>query len=124
MKFKSDLPIESNQESIWPRINLAKFHFPNPRKKTIEVGRRIWELMDDLALQGGLRLNVQVACSSYLRAAQLVESGICAAALPDLAKESLGPDPHHWLPIPYRYSLCLAWSARTTGTRPALIRLI
>ena len=60
------------------------------------------ELMDDLALQGGLRLNVQVACSSYLRAAQLVESGICAAALPDLAKESLGPDPHHWLPIPYR----------------------
>jgi len=55
-----------------------------------------------------LRLNVKVTCSSNLQAAQLVESGMWTAALTELVKESLAPDHHHWLSLPFRFSLCLA----------------
>jgi len=70
------------------------------------------------------RALLSLGCSSYLQAAQVLESGMGAAVLPDNALSTLKPDRFHRLPIPDRYTLCLAWSARNADTRPALAGLI
>ncbi|MGE0411658.1 MAG: LysR family transcriptional regulator [Verrucomicrobiales bacterium] len=90
----------------------------------LPIGGRMRSLMDDLAAKAGITLQVAVGCSSYLQSAQLLESGMCATVLPDLALASLEAARFHRFPVPYRYRLCLAWSARAADTRPALARLI
>lgn len=90
----------------------------------LPVGGKVRSIMDSLAAGAGITLRVAVACSSYLQAAQLAESGMCAAVLPDLALDSLDAGRFHRLPVPHRYRLCLTWSARNADTRPELDRLI
>lgn len=90
----------------------------------LPVAGKMRSVVDALAVEAGVTPRVVVGCSSYLQAVPLVQSGMCAAALPDLAEASLGEARFHRLPLPYRYTLCLAWSARNADTRPALGRLI
>jgi hypothetical protein len=54
----------------------------------------------------------------------LLQSGMCAAVLPDIALPALEPARYHLLALREHYTLCLAWSARNAGTRPALAGLI
>lgn len=90
----------------------------------LPIGGKMRESIDKMADRGKVRLNVAVGCSSYLQAAQVLQSGMCAAVLPDTALSALKPGQFHRLPLRDRYTLCLAWSARNADTRPALAGLI
>lgn len=90
----------------------------------LPIGGKMREIMERKAEKAGQKLDVAVACSSYLQAAQILESGMCAAVLPDTALSALNVSRLHRIPIPDRYTLCLAWSARNADTRPALAGLI
>ena len=90
----------------------------------LPVGGKMREMIEQMAEKAGLRLNVAVGCSSYLQAAQVVQAGMCAAVLPDTALATLKTTQFHRLPLPVRFTLCLAWSARNADTRPALAGLI
>lgn len=90
----------------------------------LPIGGRMRDAVDKLAPGNAGVPKLAVACSSYLQAVQLVRSGMCAAALPDLAADSLGDEPVHRLKLPVKYTLCLAWTARNTDTSPALAELL
>jgi len=90
----------------------------------LPVAGKVRETMERMADKAGVRMTVTVGCSSYLQAAKILESGLCAAVLPDTALVALKPDQFHRLPLADRYELCLAWSARNADTRPGLARLI
>lgn len=90
----------------------------------LPVAGKMREGMERMADKAGARMTVAIGCSSYLQAAQILESGMCAAVLPDTALTTLNPSQFHRLPLADRYTLCLAWSARNADTRPALTRLI
>jgi DNA-binding transcriptional LysR family regulator len=90
----------------------------------LPLGGKMRESLNVMAEQGNARMNVVVGCSSYLQAAQVLQSGMCATVLPDTAISSLKTGDFHRLPMRERYTLCLAWSARNADTRPALAELI
>jgi len=90
----------------------------------LPIGGRMKSTLERLAATKGGVPRVTVACSSYLQAAQAVQSGMCAAVLPETAAANLDVRNLHRLPIPGKFTLCLAWTARNADTRPALIRLI
>lgn len=90
----------------------------------LPVGGKMRESIERTADKARVRMNVSVGCSSYLQAAQLLESGMCATVLPDTALSALEIERFHRLPIRDRFTLCLAWSARNADTRPALAGLI
>ena len=90
----------------------------------LPVGGMMRESLERIAEKACVRMNVAVGCSSYLQAAQVLQSGMCAAVLPDTALSALKLERHHRLPLRDRYVLCLAWSARNADTRPALADLI
>ena len=75
-------------------------------------------------MAGARPLRVTLACTSYLQAAEAVRTGMCAAVLPDTALSSLRGPGLHRLPLPDRFTLCLAWTPRNVNTRPALGDLI
>ena len=90
----------------------------------LTLGGRMREQLERIAEAGGWRLRVIVGCSSYLQAAQVLNSGMCATVLPDLALPALKLNQFHRSPLPDAYQLCLAWSKRNADTRPALTGLI
>ena len=90
----------------------------------LPVGGRMRENVEKLAGSARIDLNISIGCSSYLHAAQVLESGLCAAVLPELAFASLDMAKYHRIPLPDKYTLCLAWNARNTDTRPQLARLV
>lgn len=90
----------------------------------LPIGGRVRENLDQVAAAAGGTPKIAVACSSYMQAASLVRSGVCAAALPDTAAASLRDIRTHRLPLPEKFMLCLAWTARNADTRPALAGLI
>jgi len=90
----------------------------------LPVAGKMREGLERMADKAGVPMTVAVGCSSYLQAAQILESGMCAAVLPDTALAALEPSQFHRLPLADRYTLCLAWSARNAETRPALESLI
>ena len=90
----------------------------------LPVGGMMRERIERIAEKASIRINVSVGCSSYLQAAQVLHSGMCAAVLPDTALSALKSEQFHRLPLQDRYALCLAWSARNADTRPALASLI
>lgn len=90
----------------------------------LPVGGKMRESIERIAEKAKVRMNVSVGCSSYLQAAQVLQSGMCAAVLPDTALSALKLERFHRLPIRDRFTLCIAWSARNADTRPALAGLI
>ncbi len=90
----------------------------------LPVGGKMRETIEKMAEKAKVRMNVAVGCSSYLQAAQVLQSGMCAAVLPDTALCDMKTSSLHRLPLRERYTLCLAWSARNADTRPALAELI
>lgn len=90
----------------------------------LPVGGKMREIVERMAEKAGVRMNVTVGCSSYLQAAQVLQSGMCAAVLPDTALSALKTTQFHRIPLPDHFTLCLAWSARNADTRPALAGLI
>lgn len=90
----------------------------------LPVGGHLRGLVDAMAAKARVQMNVAVGCSSYLQSAQVLQSGMCAAVLPDIALPFLKHTDFHRFPLPNRYTLCLAWSARNAATRPALEELI
>jgi len=90
----------------------------------LPVGGKMRESIERIADKAKVRMNVSVGCSSYLQAAQVLQSGMCAAVLPDTALSAIKPGGFHRLPIRDRFTLCIAWSARNADTRPALAGLI
>ncbi len=90
----------------------------------LPIGGKLKEAVEKLAEKAGVHLTIAAACSSYLQAAQLLESGMCATVLPDSALPSLKSDRCHRFLLGERYTLCLAWSARNASARPALAALI
>ena len=90
----------------------------------LPIGGRMRDTLERLAATEGGSPRVVLACSSYLQAAQAVQSGMCAAVLPETALASLDAKKVHRLPIPDKFTLCLAWTPRNVDTRPALAELI
>ena len=90
----------------------------------LPVGGKMREIVERMAGKARVQMNVTVGCSSYLQAAQVLQSGMCAAVLPDTALAALNLAQFHRIPLPDRFTLCLAWSARNANTRPALAGLI
>lgn len=90
----------------------------------LPIGGRMREALEEIAAKRGSELKVSVACTSYLHAAKVLESGTTAAVLPDLALPFLDRSKYHALPLPERLTLCLVWSARNVATRPALAELL
>jgi len=90
----------------------------------LPIGGRMRDTLERLAATKGGCPRVVLACSSYLQAALAVQSGMCAAVLPETARESLNAKKLHRLPIPDKFTLCLAWTPRNVDTRPALAELI
>ena len=88
----------------------------------LPIGGWMREKIEKMA--GARPLLVTLACTSYLQAAEAVRSGMCAAVLPDTALSSLQGQRLHRLPLPDRFTLCLAWTPRNVDTRPALAELI
>ena len=88
----------------------------------LPIGGWMREKVEKMA--GARPLRVTLACTSYLQAAEAVRSGMCAAVLPDTALSSLQGQRLHRLPLPDRFTLCLAWTPRNVDTRPALVELI
>jgi DNA-binding transcriptional LysR family regulator len=88
----------------------------------LPIGGWMREKIERMA--GARPLRVALACTSYLQAAEAVRSGMCAAVLPDTALASLQGRRLHRLPLPDRFTLCLAWTPRNVDTRPALVELI
>ena len=87
----------------------------------LPIGGKMRESIE--ALAGG-SLRVALSCTSYLQAAEAVRSGMSAAVLPDTALLALHGQRLHRLPIPDRFTLCLAWTPRNVDTRPALAELV
>lgn len=90
----------------------------------LPVAGKMRESIERMAEKTRVQMNVNVGCSSYLQAAQVFQSGMCAVVLPDTALSALKPAQFHRIPLPDRFTLCLAWSARNADTRPALAKLI
>lgn len=90
----------------------------------LPVAGKMRESIERMAEKARVQMNVNVGCSSYLQAAQVFQSGMCAVVLPDTALSALKPGQFHRIPLPDRFTLCLAWSARNADTRPALAQLI
>lgn len=90
----------------------------------LPVGGQLRESIDSLAAKNGYSIDVAVGCASYLQAAKLMESGMCAAVLPDLALAAIDLRTVYRFAVASPYNLCLAWSARNADTRPALGKLI
>jgi DNA-binding transcriptional LysR family regulator len=90
----------------------------------LPIAGTIRESMERLAAGKGRPLRVSVACTSFLQAALAVQSGMCAAVLPDSALSSLQGQRLHRLALPDRYTLCLAWTSRNVDTRPQLGKLV
>jgi DNA-binding transcriptional LysR family regulator len=90
----------------------------------LPIGGTIRESMERLAAKKGGTLRVSVACTSFLQAALAVQSGMCAAVLPDSALSALQGQRLHRIALPDRYTLCLAWTARNVDTRPQLAKLV
>jgi len=90
----------------------------------LPIGGRMRDTVERLAATKGGTPRVVVACSSYLQAAQALQSGMCAAVLPETALATLDAKKLHRLPIPDRFSLCLTWAPRNVDTRPALAELV
>lgn len=88
----------------------------------LPIGGWMREKIERMA--GGRPLRVTLACTSYLQAAEAVRSGMCAAVLPDTALSSLQGQRLHRLPLPDRFTLCLAWTPRNVDTRAAVAELI
>jgi len=88
----------------------------------LPIGGWMREKIEKMA--GARPLRITLACTSYLQAAEGVRSGMCAAVLPDTALSSLQGQHMHRLPLPDRFTLCLAWTRRNADTRPALAELI
>ncbi len=88
----------------------------------LPIGGRMREAIERMA--GARPLRVTLACTSYLQAAEAVRSGMCAAVLPDTAASSLQGQRMQQIPIPERFTLCIAWTPRNVDTRPALVDLI
>ena len=86
----------------------------------LPIGGTMRESIEKLAAKRKVRMNIAVGCSSYLQAAQVLQSGMCAAVLPDTALDTLKQTQFHRLRVRDRYTLCIAWSARNADTRPAL----
>lgn len=90
----------------------------------LPIAGTIRESMERLAAKNGGPLRVSVSCTSFLQAALAVQSGMCAAVLPDSALSSLHGPRLHRIALPDRYTLCLAWTARNVDTRPQLAKLV
>lgn len=90
----------------------------------LPIGGRMRDTVERLATKNGGAPRVMVACSSYLQAAQALQSGMCAAVLPETALTTLDAKKFHRLPIPDKLTLCLAWTGRNVDTRPTLAQLI
>ncbi|MEI6279094.1 MAG: LysR family transcriptional regulator [Verrucomicrobiota bacterium] len=88
----------------------------------LPIGGWMREKIERMA--GARPFRVTLACTSYLQAAEAVRAGMCAAVLPDTALSSLQGQRLHRLPLPDRFTLCLAWTPRNVDTRPALGELI
>jgi hypothetical protein len=73
----------------------------------LPIGGRMREALEEIAAKRGRELKVSVACTSYLHAVKVLESGTAAAVLPFLDRRK-----YHALPLPERFTLCLVWSAR------------
>ncbi|MBU6181439.1 MAG: LysR family transcriptional regulator [Verrucomicrobia bacterium] len=90
----------------------------------LPIGGRMREALARIAAKRGRELHVSVACTSYLHAAKVLESGTAAAVLPDLALPFIDRRKYHALALPEKFTLCLVWSGRNVATRPALAELV
>ena len=91
------------------------------------LGGEFCERAANLAAQAGVPLDVRWRCTSFTQAARLVEEGLCAAILPEIASTRLGqcasPRELPWLNS-YRRRIGYAWHQRLIEARPAVVRLL
>lgn len=71
--------------------------------------------------------HIAFRCASFTQSAELARNGLCAAVLPEVARERLGPG-FDERPVPglagYRRELALAWHPRLLEIRPDLARVL
>jgi len=90
----------------------------------LPIGGSVRENAEQLAAKTGKPLRIALGCTSYIQAAQALETEACGTVLPDLAKPALKLEKFHVFALPEKYNLCMAWSKRSTDTRPQLLSLI
>ena len=87
------------------------------------LGGEFCEQVAALATRVGVDLNVRWRCASFTQAARLVEKGVCAALLPEIAADALGASAVAkeipWL-VGYRRRIGFAWHQRLLEARPAV----
>jgi DNA-binding transcriptional LysR family regulator len=90
----------------------------------LPIGGSVRENAEQRAAKAGKPLKIALGCTSYLQAAQALETEAYGTVLPDLAKTSLKLERFHAFDLPEKYNLCMVWSKRNTDTRPQLLSLI
>jgi DNA-binding transcriptional LysR family regulator len=80
-----------------------------------------------LAGKARVELNARWRCASFTQAARLVEQGVCAAILPEIATEFLG-DTATAMEVPwlnsYRRKIGFVWHQRLADARPAVAKVV
>ena len=101
-------------ERILGRLSLA----------TLEGNGRLVRCLKEQAQILGIRLNVELACSSYTQAAEAVRRLGLAAVLPVIAASAFDPDEVEHVKLPFLRELAcpmaLAWNGRVAAIRPAV----
>lgn len=91
---------------------------------TLEGDSRVPRCLRDRARALGIRLKVQLACSSYTQTAEAVRRLGLAAVLPVIARNVLDPTEVRHIALPFLEELArpmaLAWNARVAAIRPAV----
>jgi DNA-binding transcriptional LysR family regulator len=92
------------------------------------VGGQFREQLSTAATKAGWPLRIEVSCSSFTQAAQVVKTGAFGAALPNLAAVEFAPGEVVQFPLPflksYALPLCVAWNPRLADVRPVVERAI
>jgi DNA-binding transcriptional LysR family regulator len=92
------------------------------------VGGQFREQLATAAAKAGWPLRIELSCSSFTQAAQVVKTGAFGAALPDLAAVEFAPGEVVQFPLPflksYALPICVVWNPRLAEVRPVVVKAI
>ena len=93
----------------------------------LSLGGEFQQRTMELAEKAKIALNIRWRCASFTEAARLIEHGVCAAILPEIAADYIRGNAIQvelpWLKS-YRRRLAFAWHQRVAEARPAVAKLL
>ena len=125
LKFR--LSREVGYQLFIPKREARKWRDVSSVPLAMALGGEFCKRATTLAEKAGVHLNIRWRCTSFTQAARLVEEGLCAAILPEIAATRLQgcavtldlP----WLTA-YRRRIGYAWHQRLVEARPSVARLL